>query len=61
MTKLRKATQFLFERLQEPSTWRGIVLLSTGLGAANDPDRAEAIVAIGITIAGFIGVFSKEK
>lgn len=46
---------YLLARLQEPSTWRGLVLIATALGAVLSPDQTEAIVAGGLLLSGLIG------
>lgn len=46
---------YLLARAQEPSTWRGLVLIATALGAALSLDQQEAIVAGGLLVAGLIG------
>ncbi len=53
--------QFLIDRFQEPTTWRGLVLLLTGLGVPLNPDMLEPIVSAGLGITGIIGVLSKDK
>lgn len=53
--------QYILSRLNEPSTWRGIVWIATALGLALDPTQKEAIVTAGMAIAGVVGVFTKEK
>jgi len=52
---------YLLARAQEPSTWRGIVMISTALGAALSPDQQEAIVAGGLLVAGLIGAAAPGK
>lgn len=47
---------YLLDRLREPSTWRGIVMLLTGLGVGISPELAESIIAVGVSLAGVIGV-----
>lgn len=47
--------QYIIDRLKEPSTWRGLVLIATALGVNISPDQTTAIVSIGIGIAGVIG------
>jgi hypothetical protein len=37
---------YLIERLQEPSTWRGIVLILTALGANLTDDWQNAILPL---------------
>ncbi len=52
---------YLLARLQEPSTWRGLVLIATALGAVLSPDQQEAIVAGGLLVAGLIGAAAPGK
>lgn len=51
--------QYLIARLSEASTWRGIVLLLTALGVSLSPEQAEAIVTVGLAVAGAAGVATK--
>ena len=46
---------YLLARAQEPSTWRGLVLIATALGVVLSPDQQEAIVAGGLLVAGLVG------
>lgn len=48
----------LLEQLKQPSTWRGLVLLSSAFGFAVRPDVGEAIIAVGLAISGLIGVLA---
>lgn len=50
-----KAKKYIIERLKEPSTWRGIVLVLTAAGAKISPDQAIAIGTAGVALAGVIG------
>lgn len=40
----------------EPSTWRGLVILLTGLGIPLSPELQEVIISCGLFVAGLIGV-----
>ena len=51
---------WLLDRLKEESSWRGIVLLVTALGVKLDPERGEAIIALGLAVVGLINVLRKE-
>lgn len=51
---------YMLERLREPSTWRGIVMLVTALGVSLTPDQQSAIMQAGLAIVGLIGVFAPE-
>ena len=52
---------YMIERMKEPSTWRGIVLLLTAIGVPVAPAMAEAIVSVGLAVAGLIGVATPDK
>lgn len=52
---------WLLRRLREPSTWRGIIWLATVAGLSLRPDQAEAIVAVGMALAGLLGVFLSDE
>lgn len=46
---------YLLARLQEPSTWRGLMLVATACGMGLTPEQAEAIAAGGLFAAGLVG------
>ena len=52
---------YLLARLQEPSTWRGLVLIATALGAVLSPDQQEAIITGGLLVSGLIGAASPDQ
>lgn len=52
---------YIFNRLKEASTWRGIFALLTALGVTVQPELQEAILASGLAIIGLIGVLFKDK
>lgn len=57
-----KALDYCLDRLQEASTWRGIVFVVSAAGWITvDPNKANAIAAAGMAIAGAINIFRKEK
>jgi hypothetical protein len=51
-----KTLRFIVARFREASTYRGLMLILTGLGVALRPEVGEAIVACGMAAAGLIGV-----
>lgn len=51
---------YLLNRLREPSTWRGLVLLATACGVPLNPELQEAIIATGLAIVGLIGVATQD-
>lgn len=54
--RLARIWQYVLARAQESSTWRGVVLLTSAAGAKLEPERAEALVLIGLAVAGLIAV-----
>jgi hypothetical protein len=52
---------WMLARLREPSTWRGLVWLLTALGVSLHPDVWEQITAVGMAVAGLLGVLSREE
>lgn len=52
----QRAVDYLMDRLREPSTWRGLVLVATACGAVLNTDQQEAIVSSGLLVAGLIGL-----
>lgn len=53
--------QYVIERAKEASTWRGIVLVLTGLGVSIAPAQIEAIVTFGTVLAGLLGAAFPDK
>lgn len=50
------------ELLKEPSTWRGIVLLITGIfGLSLAETQVDCIINVGFLIAGAIGAGVRDK
>lgn len=52
---------YIFARAKEPSSWRGLFLLLTAIGIPVAPEIADAIITIGLAIAGAIGVAAPDK
>lgn len=53
--------QFIIERLSEPSTWRGIIMILTAAGVQIQPQMMELIVSVGMAVAGVVGVATADK
>jgi hypothetical protein len=51
--------QYILDRAQEPSTWRGAVFLATSAGVGIAPELGQAIITAGVAVAGLIGVVTK--
>lgn len=52
---------WFFARLNEPSTWRGIIWLLTVAGVSLSPEAWQYITTMGMAGAGLIGVLTSEK
>lgn len=52
---------YVIERMKEPSTWRGIIMLLTAIGVPVAPAMADAIISVGLAVAGLIGVATPDK
>jgi hypothetical protein len=52
---------YILDRAKEPSTWRGVILLLTAIGVPVAPAIAEAIISVGLALAGAVGVFTADK
>ena len=54
--------KFIYNRLQEPSTWRGLILLVAGLiGLEFSPTQETATINVVLAIVGAIGAFTPDK
>lgn len=53
--------RYLVARLQEPSTWRGLILIATAAGAKLSPQQVEAILTGGILLAGLVAVAFPDR
>jgi hypothetical protein len=51
-----KVRDYLLLQLKDGTTWRGLTLVATGLGAKVAPEHVEAIVTGGVLVAGILGV-----
>jgi len=52
---------YILDRAKEPSTWRGFILLLTAVGVPIAPGMSEAIVSVGLAVAGLLGVVTSDK
>ena len=61
VTKELIMKDYILARVKEPSSWRGLILLLTAIGVPVAPEMADAIVTIGLGIAGLVGVATPDK
>lgn len=50
---------YILDRMKEPSTWRGILLLLTAIGVPVAPELADHIVTGGLALVGIVGMVTK--
>jgi hypothetical protein len=54
--------RFLLARAQEPSSWRGAILIVCGVvGISLDSALTLHIISVGVSIAGLIGILTADK
>jgi hypothetical protein len=56
-----RAWRFILARLGEASTLRGFLMILTAGGIALKPEVSDAIVAVGIALAGLVGVILPDQ
>ena len=57
----KETKEYIVARLKEPSTWRGIILLLTACGIPIAPGMEAAVTAVGLALAGGVGVVAPDK
>lgn len=58
MTLLLK---YFLERMRERSTWLGFSSILTALGLTFSPDQSDAVISVGLSLAGLVAVLTKDK
>ena len=53
--------KYILDRLKEPSSWRGLVMIATAFGVSVNPELLTAIITVGTGLAGIIGFVFKDK
>lgn len=53
--------KYILDRLKEPSSWRGLVMIATAFGVSVNPELLTAIITVGTGLAGVIGFVFKDK
>ena len=52
---------YVVNRAKEASTWRGAIMMLTALGLNISPEMADAIIGVGIAVAGAVGVLFPDS
>lgn len=53
--------KYILDRLKEPSSWRGLVMIATAFGVSVNPELMDSIIVAGTGLAGVIGFVFKDK
>jgi uncharacterized protein (DUF934 family) len=61
VAKKENKKDYIFNRLKEPSTWRGFLTVAVALGLKLTPDQQVAIISTGLALIGLIGVIFPDK
>ena len=52
---------YVVNRAKEASTWRGVIMLLTAVGLNISPEMADAIISVGIAVAGAVGMLLPDS
>ena len=52
---------YVINRAKEASTWRGVIMLLTAVGLKITPEMADAIISVGIAVAGLVGMLLPDS
>lgn len=53
--------KYLIDRLREPSTWRGLIIIAGLAGYTTTPDQVDAIMSVVAGLVALVDVFTDEK
>ena len=56
-----KVIDWLLIKLAEETTWRGIILVGTIVGANLNPEQWQAIMSVGLSVIGLINIIKKQS
>lgn len=59
--RVRRTARYFLARIQEGSTWRGLILVATSVGVKSSPENVEVIVFVGLGVAGLIAATLPDK
>lgn len=55
-----KTFEYILNRLQEPSTIRGVIMIAGGLGINLDPEHIKEYITLAFIIVGAVNVYKKD-
>lgn len=53
--------KYIIERLKEPSTWRGMIMVLTAFGVGWSPENQALVVSAGVGVAGLLGAVLPDR
>lgn len=53
--------KWIIARLKEKSTWKGLIYILAACGVVLTDAQVDQVIAMGLTLAGFLEVFTKDK
>ena len=56
---MNKVKAYLLDRLQEKSTWLGLITMISALGVTVSPDQAQTIATAAVALAGALVAVTK--
>lgn len=59
--KFKQIIKYLLDKIQEPSTIRGVILLSSVMGAKISRDMEMAILEVGLILAGILAIIMPDS
>ena len=57
----RNLLEWMAERMEEPTTWHGLNILTTVIGVTIRPEIMNAILILGSAFSGLILILTKEE
>lgn len=54
-------SRFIVDRLDERSTWRGLVFMLTSLGLSLSPELQAAILTVGVAVGGLVEMILPDQ
>ena len=60
MVNMQTIADYIVARMQERSTWIGLTTAASALGVALSPEQAQAIITLGVGIAGVIAAVTAD-
>lgn len=58
---IKNFLKWLVDRLGERSTWLGLTAIATAAGIKAEPEQVEAVTTLGLSVAGAVMAFTKDK